>query len=105
MADTLPCDVCNVKQTINTTEVDERTVICDVLDDTLKDLAFLKVGYQFGPGLCTGLFQNSAARYNNVTTTTVNFQNLERLRCSHQWTEIANWANVDLAARQKCCRS
>ena len=83
MADTLPCDVCNVKQTINTTEVDERTIIGDVLDDTLEYLTFLKVGYKLRPCLRPGLFQNGAARYNNIAATAVDFQNLEGLRCSY----------------------
>ena len=41
VADALPCDVGDMQQAVNTAKVDERAVIGDVLDHTLKNLAFL----------------------------------------------------------------
>ena len=47
MADPLPRDIGDMQQTVHTTQIDERAVICDVLDHTLKDLALLKVRDKF----------------------------------------------------------
>ena len=52
MVDTLPGNVSDVQKTIYAAQINERAVICDILDDTLKDLAFLKVGHKFAPCLC-----------------------------------------------------
>ncbi|CAI8208555.1 MAG: Uncharacterised protein [SAR116 cluster bacterium] len=101
MADPLPRDIGDMQQTVHTTQIDERAVIGDVLDHTLKDLAFLEVRDKFGAGFGTALFQNGPARYDNVAATTVDFQDLEWLWCSHQRAKIAHRADIDLAARQK----
>src|SRR5690606_29185599 len=47
MTHATPCHVGDVQQTVDTTEVDKRAVVCDVLDDTLDDNAFFQRLKQF----------------------------------------------------------
>ena len=58
MLNTLPRHVCDVQQAVNTTQVYESAVVCQVLNDTLDLLAFLQRCQQrfaLGTVLC---FQN-----------------------------------------------
>ncbi len=43
MADALPCNISHVQQAVNAAKINERTVIGDILDHTLKNLTFLQV--------------------------------------------------------------
>ena len=101
VADALPCDVGDMQQAVNTAKVDERTVIGDVLDHTLKNLAFLQVRDQLGPGFGAGFFQNGAARDNDVAAAAVDLEDLERLRSAHERAEVTDRADVHLASRKE----
>src|SRR5690606_38745901 len=66
MLDALPGHVGNVQQTIYAAQVNERTVIGEVLDDTFDNLAFLQ-GFQQGFALGTVLgFEDGATGNANV---------------------------------------
>ena len=95
---TAPCHVCDVQQTVNAAQINERTVFGDVLDHTVNLLAFGQVADNFGALFCTGLFEDRTTRYNDVATTTVHLQDLERLLETHQWASVAHWAHVNLRA-------
>ncbi len=101
MVDAAPRDIGDVQQPVDTAEIDERAVIGDVLDHAFEDLAFLEVGEQlvalFGPRF----LENGAARNDDIAAAAIHFQNLERLRRTHQRTDIADRAHIDLAARQE----
>ena len=101
VADALPGDVGDMQQAINAAKVNESAVIGDVLDHTLKDLAFLEVGDKLGAGFRTGFFQNGAARDNDVAAAAVDLQDLEGLRSAHQRAKVANRTDVDLASRKE----
>ena len=101
MVDAAPRDVGDVQQTIDATEVHERTVIGDVLHDTLQNLAFLEVGDEFAAGFRAALFEHRATRDDDVAAGAVHLQNLERLRRAHERANVAHRTDVDLAARQE----
>src|SRR3954470_13801625 len=63
-----PGEVGNVQQTVDAAQIDERTVVGDVLDDTLDHRAFLQAGEQRFALRTLGRFENRAARHNYVVT-------------------------------------
>ena len=103
MINPTPCNICDVKQTIDTAKVNKCTIIGDVLDDAFSDLTLGKILYNLTTGFRTCLFHNRPTRYNNITATTIHFQNLERLRRVHQRGDVTDRTNIDLAARQESC--
>src|SRR5882757_6551586 len=99
--DPAPGDIGDVQEAVDAAEVDERTVIGDVLDDTVDDLAFLEILHQFLALFGAGLFQNRAARHHDVAAAAIHLEDLERLRIVHQRRDVADRADIDLAARQE----
>src|SRR4029077_18064879 len=88
-------------QAIDAAEVHERAVVGDVLHDTVDDLTFFKVLHQFLTLLGARLFQHGAAGDDDVAAAAIHLQNLELLIYVHQRSDIADRANVDLAAWQE----
>ena len=77
MLDSLPGHICNVKQAVNTTKVNERTVIGKVLDDTFDFLAFLQ-GFQQRFALYTVLcFKDCSSGNDNIVALLVQLDHLE----------------------------
>src|SRR5690606_13677096 len=101
VVDATPCDVGDMQQAVNAAEIDEGAVIGDVLDDTLDDLALFEVRHQFLALAGAGLFEDSAARNDDVAAAAIHLEDLERLRCAHQRADVADRADIDLAARQE----
>src|SRR5882762_4879545 len=99
--DPAPGDIGDVQEAVDAAEVDERTVIGDVLDDAVDDLAFLEILHQFLALFGAGLFQNRAARHHDVAATAIHLEDLERLRIVHQRGDVADRADIDLGARQE----
>src|SRR5438445_3500328 len=99
--DPAPGDIGDVQQAIDAAEVDERTVIGDVLDHAVDHLALFEVLHQFLALLGAGLFENRAARHHDVAAAAVHLENLERLRIVHQRRDVADRADIDLRARQE----
>src|SRR6202158_2176905 len=103
--DPAPGDIGDVQQAVDAAEVDERTVIGDVLDDAVDDLAFLEILHQFLALFGAGLFQNRAARHHDVAAAAIHLEDLERLRIVHQRRDVADRADIDLRARQERYRA
>src|SRR5690606_12683235 len=101
MIDTAPRHVGHVQQTVDAAEIDERTVVGDVLDEAVDDLAFLEAGDDVGTLLGPRLFEHGAARHDDVAAAAIHLQDLERLRLMHQRADVANRADIDLAAGQE----
>src|SRR5665213_178838 len=99
--DPAPGDIGDVQQAVDAAEVDERTVIGDVLDDAVDDLALFEILHQFLALFGAGLFENRAARHHDVAAAAIHLEDLERLRIVHQWCDAADRADVDLGARQE----
>src|ERR1700722_9966568 len=96
--DPAPGDIGDVQHAV---EVDERTVVGDVLDHAVDDLALFEVLHQFLALLGAGLFEHRAARHHDVAAAAIHFQDLERLRIAHQRCDVADRADIDLRARQE----
>ncbi|MNZ54488.1 hypothetical protein D3C78_723890 [compost metagenome] len=101
MVDAAPCHVGNVQQAVDAAEVNERTVIGDVLDDAVNNLAFFEVLNDFRTLLGAGLFENRAARDNDVAATLVHLEDFEGLRVVHQRGNVADRTDVDLRTRKE----
>ena len=101
VADALVADVGDVEQAVDAAEIDERAVIGDVLDDAVDDLAFGERLDQARALLGAGLFEDGAARDDDIAAAAVHLQDLEGLRQVHQRADVADRADVDLAAGQE----
>mmetsp|Transcript_6380 Transcript_6380/g.9537 ORF Transcript_6380/g.9537 Transcript_6380/m.9537 type:complete len:337 (-) Transcript_6380:255-1265(-) len=101
MLDALPGHIGNVQQAVNTTQIHERAVVGQVLDDTL-DFHTLGQGFQQSFTLGTVLsFQNGAAGNNHVVTLLVELDNLEFEFFVLQVRGVANRTNIYQRARQE----
>ena len=72
-----PREVCNVDETVNTTEVDEYTVSSDVLNSTLEDLTLLKLRDDFLLLLLELSLDESLVANNDVLELLVDLNDLE----------------------------
>src|SRR4051812_15685646 len=99
--DPAPGDIGDVQQAVDAAEVDERTVIGDVLDHAVDDLTLFEILHQFLALLGAGLFQHGAARHHDVAAAAIHLENLKRLRIVHQRCDVADRTDVDLRARQE----
>nr|GFD53975.1 hypothetical protein [Tanacetum cinerariifolium] len=80
VVDALVAQVGDVEQAIDAAEVNERTVIGDVLDDAVDDLALGQAHDQARTLLGAGLFEHGATRHHDVAALAVHLEDLERLR-------------------------
>src|SRR5690606_37262071 len=101
MSDAAPGDVSDVKQAIDAAEVDKRTVIGDVLDHAVDDLAFLELLDDLRTLLGTALFENGTARHDDIAAALVHLEDLERLWHVHERADVADRTDVHLRARQE----
>src|SRR6266849_4708713 len=79
VVDPAPGDIGDVQQAVDAAEVDERTVIGDVLDDAVDDLTLFEILHQFLALFGAGLFENRAARHHDVAAAAIHLEDLERL--------------------------
>ena len=101
MRDAAPRHVRDVEQAVDAAEIDERTVVGDVLDDALDDEAFLQdLERLLAQRLALGLEQR-AARQHDVPAPLVELDDLELVRLADHAVEVAHRAQVDLAAGQE----
>src|SRR5690606_13793931 len=84
MVDAAPCNVGDVQETVDTTEIDEGAVFGDVLDDAVHNLAFGEVLNDLGALLGAVLFKNRAAGNDDIAPAAIHLEDLERLRRIHQ---------------------
>ena len=101
MVDAPPRDVGHVQQAVDAAEVHERAVVGEVLDGSLDDLALREVGDDFVTLLGAALFQHGSARDDDIAAPAIDLENLERLRDVHEWRDVPDRADVDLAPRQE----
>src|SRR5258705_2590935 len=99
--DPAPGDIGDVQQAVDAAEIDEGTVIGDVLDHAVDHLTLFEVLHQLLALFGAGLFEHRAARHHDVAAAAIHLENLERLRIVHQRRDVANRADIDLPARQE----
>src|SRR5690554_7851948 len=101
MLDALPGHVGDVQQAVYAAQVNERTVVGEVLDDTLDNLAFLQ-GFQQGFALGAVLgFEYGTAGNDNVVALLVQLDDLEFQFLAFQVRGIANRTDIDQRTRQE----
>ena len=96
VVDALVADVGDVQQAVDPAEVDERAVIGDVLDHAVDDLALGEALDEAAALLGAGLFEDGAARHDDIAAAAVHLEDLERLRDFHQRADVADRTDVDL---------
>ena len=90
-----------MQQTIDTTEVDERAVVGDVLDDTLDDRAFRKAGQQGLTLRTLRRFEHGTARNDNVVALAVKFDDLEFENLAFIRRGVLDRADIDQRTGQE----
>ncbi|KIU01240.1 hypothetical protein QU38_02400, partial [Staphylococcus aureus] len=101
VVDALVAEIGDVEQAVDAAQVDERTVIGDVLDDAVDDLARGQALDEARTLLGAGLFEHGAARHDDVAALAVHLEDLEGLRDVHQRRDVAHGADVDLRAGEE----
>src|SRR3974390_2980723 len=101
MIDAPPGNVRDVQQAVDAAEVDEGAVVGDVLHHAVDYLTLFEVLHQFLTLLGARLLQHGAAGDDDVAASAIHLQDLERWRYIHQRRDVADRADVYLAARQK----
>ncbi len=96
-----PREVCDVDESVYTTEVDEYAVARDVLHGTLEDLTLLQLADNLLL-LCLQLgLDESLVRDNYVAELLVDLHDLELHRLTHELVVVTYGMNVNLATRQE----
>src|SRR5436190_13104739 len=101
MIDTFPGDIGNMEKAVDAPEIDECAVIGDILDDTVDDLAFREILNELRALLGSGLLHDGAPRYDDIAAASIHLEDLKGLTDIHEGADIADRANVDLAAGQE----
>ena len=91
-----PRQVCDMDESVNTTEVNEYTVRSDVLNGTLEDLALLELADDLLLLSLKLLLDKSLVRYNDIAELLVDLDNLELHGLANELIVVAYGVNVDL---------
>src|SRR6478736_9927571 len=102
MTHALPRHVGDVQQAIDAAEVDERTVIGEVLDDALDDCIFLQALEQLLALFRMLALDHRAAADHHVVALAVELDDLEFEFLAFEEHRIADRTDVDQRARQEC---
>ena len=95
MLDALPRHVRDVQQAIDAAQVDERTVVGEVLDRALDDRAFLQLLEQFSALCAVFLLDDRTTRNDDVVALLIELDDLELEHLAFEIRRIAHWAHVD----------
>ncbi len=90
-----------MQQAVNTAQIDEGAVFGDVLDHALDGLTFRQVGDDLGALLGAALFQDGAARHDDIAAAAIHLEDLEGLLQAHQRAGVAHGAHIDLRTGQE----
>src|SRR5690606_14136852 len=101
VVDPAPGDIGDVQEAIDAAQVNEGTVIGDVLDHAVDHLALFELLDDFRTLFGARFLENGAARHDDIAAALVHLENLEGLRHVHERRDIADRANIDLRTRQE----
>ena len=96
-----PGEVGNVQQAVDAAEVNKRTVIGDVLDDTLDNGTFLERSEQLGAFFAHAGFHDSAAGNHHVVALAVELDHLEFEGLAFERGGVLDRTGVDERTRQE----
>ena len=91
-----PRQVCDMDESVNTTEVNEYTVRGDILNGTLEDLTLLELADDLLLLSLELLLDESLMRYNDIAELLVDLDNLELHGLANELIVVAYGVNVDL---------
>ena len=77
MVDTSPGNICYIKKSVNTTQVHESSKVSDILNDTFKNLPFLKTSNNRFSLISKIAFDKSFVRYDGIFDNLVDLHNFE----------------------------
>ena len=101
MLNAFPCHIGDVQQAVNAAQINECTVVSEVLNDTFDFHAFLQVFQQL-IALCAVFgFDNGTTRNNNVVTLLVQLDDFELKLFAFQVQRVAHRTNVYQGTRQE----
>src|SRR5581483_9512244 len=101
MGDPAPGYVGDVQQAVDAAEVDERTVLGEVLDDALDDLAFLQFLEGLALELGALLLEQHAPREDDVAALLVELDDLESVALADERVQVADRPQVYLRSREE----
>src|SRR5690606_17848636 len=101
MLDALPRHVGDVQETIDAAQVDERTVVGEVLDRAAHDRAFLQLLEQLGALGAVFLLDDRTARHDDVVALLVELDDLEFERLAFEVRRIAHRTHIDERSGQE----
>ncbi len=101
MADPAPGHVGDVEKPVETIEIDERTVIGDVLDRAAANIARLDLREEVAPLFLTLLFDQLAAGDDDVLPLGIDLDHLEIVGLADVLIEVLRRLDVDLRRRQE----
>ena len=101
MADTAPAHVSDVQQTVDSTKINKRTEIGNVLDGSLTELTHLERFEKTLLHLLAFFFDQTTTRNNNVSTRLVDLQNHTFDLRTNVFRNVVRTTNVHLAGGQE----
>jgi len=99
---TTPCQVGDVQQAVDAAQVDERTVVGDVLDDAGDHGAFFQRFHQLRTLFAHRCFDDGATRQHDVVTLAVQLDDLEFEGLAFERGGVLDRTGVDQRTRQEC---
>ena len=89
-------------ETVNTAEIDEYTVVGDVLDLTFEYLAFLELADELCPSGLLLCLEKCLVRHNHVAELLVDLHDLEVNGLIYKLVVVTDRLYVNLTAREEC---
>src|SRR5207248_2352694 len=102
VADASPRHVRDVEETVDATQVDERAVVGEVLDDAGEDRPLLELLEGVLLQLLALLLEEDAAGEHDVAALLVELDDLELVFFADQLVEVPDRAEIDLRSGQEC---
>src|SRR5262245_24411896 len=97
-----PGHIGDVKEAVDSPEIDESSVVGDVLDHTLNELPFLQGRQGRLTFLVSGFLKQHTPGDNYVAAAVIDLNDLHGKRAADQAVKISHRMQVDLRTRQEC---
>ena len=101
LRDTCVRHIGDVQKTVDSAEVNKRTEVRDVLDNTFANLTFFEVGHKFLLSVSTLFFDQRTTADNDVLANVINLQDFTLNDAIDVITDVAWTADVHLAGREE----
>ena len=102
MVDAAPAEVCDVDETVNTAEVNEYTVVGDVLNLSFEYLSLLEFADELSPSGLLLCLKKCLVGYDHIAELLIDLDDLEVDCLIYELVIVADRLYVDLTAREEC---